>query len=407
MIRRLQVRFVCITMSIVLVMLCAIFWMVSAMTRRNMEKASLEFLYAAAADPDRRFERVDREDAPQFPYFVLDRLADGTVELAGAGGYTGLDQAQMDDLVGLAEASENDFGVLGEYSLRYFRLESVSGVRVAFADISGEVRTLQEMARDGVAIMAVSLLVFLGISVLLARWAVRPVEEAWKSQKQFVADASHELKTPLTVIMTNAQMLQSAADPEQVSRRVEYIAAESRQMRDLVEQLLELARSDTSLPGQQMEPVDLSRTAEMCALTFEPVLFERRHTLLCQIAPGLYVRGSRGRLEQLLGILLDNANKYASPDSQVRLTLRRLDKGRCLLEVFSQGEPLTREQCRKVFQRFYRADPARSADGGFGLGLSIAAGIVRQHGGSIWARPEADGNTFAVRLRTLRRPAAP
>ena len=145
----------------------------------------------------------------------------------------------------------------------------------------------------------------------------------------------------------------------------------------------------------------------MCALTFEPVLFERRHTLLCQIAPGLYVRGSRGRLEQLLGILLDNANKYASPDSQVRLTLRRLDKGRCLLEVFSQGEPLTREQCRKVFQRFYRADPARSADGGFGLGLSIAAGIVRQHGGSIWARPEADGNTFAVRLRTLRRPAAP
>ena len=407
MIRRLQVRFVCITMSIVLVMLCAIFWMVSAMTRRNMEKASLEFLYAAAADPDRRFERVDREDSPQFPYFVLDRLTDGTVELAGAGGYTGLDQAQMDDLVGLAEASENDFGVLGEYSLRYFRLESVSGVRVAFADISGEVRTLQEMARDGVAIMAVSLLVFLGISVLLARWAVRPVEEAWKSQKQFVADASHELKTPLTVIMTNAQMLQSAADPEQVSRRVEYISAESRQMRDLVEQLLELARSDTSLPGQQMEPVDLSRTAEMCALTFEPVLVERRHTLLCQIAPGLYVRGSRGRLEQLLGILLDNANKYASPDSQVRLTLRRLDKGRCLLEVFSQGEPLTREQCRKVFQRFYRADPARSADGGFGLGLSIAAGIVRQHGGSIWARPEADGNTFTVRLRTLRRPAAP
>ena len=250
-----------------------------------------------------------------------------------------------------------------------------------------------------ILIACVSLVVFFFISVFLAWWTVRPVEEAWKGQRQFVADASHELKTPLTVILANADMLQGSVGlTGQTRQRVENIAAESHQMRGLVESLLELARADSGIPREQMSAMDFSAMTERALLTFEAVFFENGHPLTGTITPDLWVLGSSRHLSQVVDILLDNANKYAAPGGTVEVGLRQEDKGRCLLWVRSQGPAIAEEDLERIFRRFYRTDTARSSSGSYGLGLSIADGIVREHKGKIWAESGREGNTFYVRL---------
>lgn len=182
-----------------------------------------------------------------------------------------------------------------------------------FADISSEQQTLQGLVRSSLLIGGGSLLALIGLAILLARWAVRPVETAWRQQKQFVADASHELKTPLTVILTNTELLQSPDyDEAQKQQFTDGIRTMAQQMRALVERLLELARAENARPQAAFAPVCLSEVAETSALLFEAALYERGLTLETQVEPELTVSGDERQLGQLVEILLDNARKYAS-----------------------------------------------------------------------------------------------
>ena len=239
------------------------------------------------------------------------------------------------------------------------------------------------------------------MSVLLSRWAVRPVARAWEQQRQFVADASHELKTPLTVILTNAELLREGTAGAEERRFTDNILTMARPMRALVESLLELARGDACPAAGAMEPVDLSRLVQEAVLPFEPVFFEAGLTLSAEIREGLRVRGVEGQLRQVAEILLDNARKYTPSGGRVTLELTRSGR-HCLLSVAGPGTPLTRQQRQDVFKRFYRADPARSREGSWGLGLSIARETVARHGGRIWADSGPEGNRFTVRLPLLR-----
>ena len=270
-------------------------------------------------------------------------------------------------------------------------------------------------------------LVFLGISVLLSRWAVRPVDLAWRQQRRFVADASHELKTPLAVIMTNAELLQSREYGEENQRKfAEGILATSRRMKILVEQLLELAKTESADVKKNFRPVDFSGLVQSALLTFEAVFFECGLELEAQADEGVTESGEDWKLRQAVDILLDNARKYSRQGGRVRVSLRggetqreegrrhaakrgeaqrrtrgKRAKGRCLLTVESQGQTLSPQELKDIFKRFYRADPARQNDGSFGLGLSIAQGIVNQHGGRIWAESRDGVNSFYIELPTV------
>ena len=245
-----------------------------------------------------------------------------------------------------------------------------------------------------------TLLAFLAMSILLSRWIVRPVDEAWKRQRQFVADASHELKTPLTVIQTNAELLQSGEDASQTRYR-ENILVMSRQMRTLVEGLLDLARADGGMAVTAMETVNLSRLVEDAVLPFEPVFFEQGLTLKSELELGLLVQGSPEKLRQAVDVPLDNARKYTTPGGTVLVRLTR--QGRYgVLSVSGPGKELSPQERRDVFKRFYRVDPAREGEGSYGLGLSIAQEIVTAHGGRIWAEGGGGRNTFLIRLPLCR-----
>ena len=174
----------------------------------------------------------------------------------------------------------------------------------------------------------------------------------------------------------------------------------SRQMRCLVERLLELARSDSGQGAAAFESVDLSAVVENALLPFEPLFFEKGLELASQIEPGITVWGSPEQLGQAADILLDNAQKYSAAGGRVEAQLRRVGKRRCRLCVSSPGNTLSKAECQDIFKRFYRADKARSRDGSFGLGLSIAQSIAERHSGRIWAEGSHGVNTFYIELPT-------
>ena len=166
-------------------------------------------------------------------------------------------------------------------------------------------------------------------------------------------------------------------------------------MRTLVESLLELARVDNGAVRAAFEDTDLSALVEEELLPFEPVYFERGRELDYSVEPDLHIAGSPRHLRQVVSILLDNAVNHAPEGSAVRLYLRR-QGGTAQLTVTNPGD-LSREDCRNIFLRFYRVDAARSG-GGYGLGLPIAQGIIRDHGGKIWAESRDDTVTLTVRI---------
>lgn len=395
MIRRLRFKFVCINMSIVTLMLFAIFAMVFYFTRANLERESMGMMQAVAQDPMRLGGPGELPDGLRLPYFVLELDGDGNV-VSASGGYFDLTDEELLQTLTELSAGRNS-GVLEDYGLRFCRVWSRGAERLVFADMSSEKSVMENLVRNCLIIGAASFAVFLLVSLLLARWAVRPVELAWKRQRQFVADASHELKTPLTVVLSNAQLLdESGGDAQLRSRLTGNILTMSRRMRGLVEGLLELARVDSGLPAQGFERLDLSRLASEAVLPFEPLFYERGLSLECEIEPGIHVKGSAERLTQCLGILLDNAQKYTAERGGALLRLRR--QGRhCLLTLENTGVPLAPEQLRNIFKRFYRADSARSG-GSYGLGLAIARGIAEAHGGKLWAESFENGNRFCLRL---------
>lgn len=396
MLKKLRVRFVCVIMAIVTVMLCSIFGLLYTSTAQNLEEESLSMMRTVAANPFQLGRPNSGGTGVHLPYFLLKVSATGELTAVVGGYYDLSDQVFLTALMEAATAKTGDAGVISEYNLRFLKVRSPLSETIVFADMSSEKATLLGLAKTCAALGVLCLGVFLGIAVLLARWMVRPVEKAWDQQRQFVADASHELKTPLTVIMTNAELLQMS-DGENQSRCVDSILTMSHQMRCLVEHLLELARSDNGQAKMVFEQVDFSALTEDALLPFEAVFFEAGLTLESAVTPGITLTGSQQHLGQLVDILLDNAKKYAQGGT-VRLTLERQNRHHCRLSVSNNAQPMDKAALKDIFKRFYRMDAARSRDGSFGLGLSIAENIVTAHGGKIWA-DYADGRiTFTAEL---------
>ena len=290
-------------------------------------------------------------------------------------------------------------GHLQDGDLYFGVRETISGTKVAFASGSYITNSITNLALLLAAVCACVWAAFLIISIFLARWVVRPTERAWNQQQQFVADASHELKTPLAVMMANNSILLSHADETVESQRrwVESNQQEAHQMLDLVNDMLFLARPENAERQQVRDTVDFSGLVERNVLQFEAVCFERGIELAEEVAPGVSVLGDANRLQRLASTLLDNACKYA--DSHVSVKLSK-ENGQARLAVTNDGAVIPPEDLPHVFDRFYRVDKARvRSEGGVGLGLAIAQEVAHQHGGAITVTSsESAGTAFIAAL---------
>ncbi len=401
MIKTLKIKFVAVTMTIVTVMLAVIFGMVYYFTENNLESDSLNMLRSALSAPF----RPNRPDAVpnevRMPFFTLRTNPHGEFEAVGNGYFDLSDDDFIKNLAYIAFKSDEQTGVIPEYNLRYLKSHTPMGESVVFADISHEKAMLDNLIRSCILIGGISFAAFFILSILLAQWAVKPVAKALEQQRQFVADASHELKTPLTVIITNAEMLNnSQLDKEKQTRFSESILTVSHRMRGLVENLLELARADNGSSKAVFSDMDLSGMVNDAVLPFEPLYFEKGLELQCEIEEGISVKGDSSKLNRAVDILLDNAMKYAEDDSIVKLKLKKQGAS-CIISVASCGKTVSKADLKNIFKRFYRIDKSRTSPQSYGLGLSIAESIVSEHGGRIWAASENGVNTFYIRLNLI------
>jgi len=396
--KKLRVRFICINMAIVTVMLAVIFGLVLHFTGNSLERESIRMMQSVGQGPAHLPRPGELQDGVRLPYFFLQVTPQGELKVGGNSEFDLSDTVFLQEIFSASYAQQAQTGVLEDYNLRFYKAGGPGPQTLVFADMTSEQATLRNLMRTCVAIGIIGLAGFFVISLFLARWAVKPVDEAWNQQKQFVADASHELKTPLTVILTNSELLQSGESNQELRQQcADNISVMAGQMRGLVENLLDLARADNGQVQTAMALLDYSELVSDCLLPFEPVFFEKGMELKCDIASGLFVRGSDSYLRQVVDILLDNAQKYAFPSGGVGVTLRK-QGSHCLLAVANQGPTIPEEELKNIFKRFYRADKARSRDGSYGLGLSIAQRVVEEHGGRITADSRNNVNTFQVLL---------
>ncbi len=385
MLRKLRLKFVALSMSLVTVVLAAVFVAGIFSARDNLEHISREVLWRAIKEPPGETDAGFGGKGAALPYFTAEVWYGHPTRSSGT--YPDLDSDKVSEIVEACLEKPEKEGNLPQYGLRYLRKGDGLHIRVAFVDMSMAAETFRKTVKSQFMIALLALLPLLGVSVLLSRRAVAPVERAWNQQRRFLSDASHELKTPLTVILSNAELLEAADLPERPRRWTENIRAESGRMKTLVEEMLTLARADDAAPSAPYGEAALSDIALDCALSFEPVAFELGKPLLYEIAPDVQVTGDAEKLRRLVSILLDNALKYGAEGGAVSLTLEKIDR-QAKLTVSNPGTPIPPETLSHLFERFYRGDASRGESSGFGLGLSIADAIAKEHRATL--RAESD-----------------
>lgn len=409
MLARLRREFIAITMLLVGLVLVGVLGMIfvsNAMTLRSVTARILDRALEGDITSAQIGDTTGEQSAEIMLAVVVELSPEG--ELLDLGNSpVEIPEETLDDVVAEIMSTGRDEGECASYPISWKRARMPWGWRVALVDTYSRDAAMRTQALNGFAIFVASMGVLFVVSYLLSGWALRPVERAWNQQRRFVSDASHELKTPLAVILANTQILEREQDVGEGAKRwLRSTHEEATHMRELVDDLLTLARADEAAGGHgssaetEAEEVDLTDIVSSCCLEFDAVAFERGCTIEEKLAPALRARVRPADYQRVVRTLLDNATKYARDGSVVTVSLSKAGR-RSRLTVNNQGETISPEELEHLFDRFYRTDGARqrTSTGGFGLGLAIAKSLVESSGGSIYATStKTGGTTFFVEL---------
>ena len=404
---RLKIKFLFYNMAIVTAVIGVTFFAAAAVVKSRSYQETDQILSQIAEGAGSRII-FDGASQVRVPHFSVIVTADGAM-LLQEGNYNSFpDQAFLDEVILLGMDGRGETGFLPEYSLKYFREARPEGVFLAFADTSYSETMMESVWQYGAAACVGIWLLFFVLSWFFAGWAVRPLEKAMTAQKEFVANASHELKTPLTILAANTELLSGhiSGRDEESDKWLENMKQECQEMRKLVESLLTLARSDAGTGKKKaFSRFDFGELLMEELLTFEPVFYQAGRMLSyedLEESREFFVNGNREELKQLLQVLLDNAVRYSAPQSATTVSMEETGRGGFCLQVKSHGTPIPKEQREAVFERFYRGDTSRASGFGCGLGLSIAKEIAREHKAVLGLTCEDGANCFYLKMRTAR-----
>lgn len=429
MFKQLRNRFLILNLSIISVMMLMAFAAIYIITYQNVQKS----INSELSDTTGFYSKSDNMKANHM-HGINEMFGRGRMNRNGRLSERSVSFSLVLDSQGAIVSKESSFTIeddfasraiaaahLGSSNTGTFSLDGDSwaftaytvdtGRRIVFVDVTSEKKILTHMINTFLIVTVVMLIVIYFVSRFFAARSINPIETAFNNQKQFIADASHELKTPLTVINTNVDVLLSYGDEtiNSQSKWLHYIKSESERMAKLTGDLLYLTQMDSedSLRAQKHRDSDkvfrslnLSETVENGILTMEAVFFEHELQLDYSISPDLWIHGSAEQLQEVLMILLDNALKYTNPGGHITVSLERR-MGTAHLLVENTGDGISPEHIDKIFDRFYRTDKSRTrSSGGYGLGLSIAKTIIQHHKGKIYVESSPGRNTvFHVELR--------
>ncbi len=316
-------------------------------------------------------------------------------------GHAYMQKPVLNAAVSYVLGESTDFGLIFRYNLIYYKNVTAFGCRIAFADASNYFSYLKSILTYDSILFLLALIILFLITKKLSSIFVKPVERAWEQQQNFIADASHELKTPLTVILANYNILNAHRSNtiEEQFKWIESTGEEATHMKDLVDKMLMLAKADNQKQQLTLSELDLSEMVTKLCLQFEPVAFEKGVTLQTTVEPGIRMIGDSTALSQIVHILIDNAVKYAGMGGSAEVFL---DKKQNVIRLSARnsGAPIDPQDLPHIFERFYRSDKARTAGGGYGLGLAICKTLVEQQKGEIAvASSEETGTEFTVRFK--------
>lgn len=403
MIKKLRRKFILIVMSLISAVLLTVFIGIGVYYASSLQTEAYQSLEAA-------IERPAEERGPKFqiggqvpegfehdPMAILTVSKEGIVKLISAERID-IDTASLQDITQDILNTNQNRGELKAYDIRYVLNVKDGKIKIALMPLSLEHARLNKvLLTSGLGIIGAFFVILLA-SIFLSHWVLRPVEIAWKQQRQFVADASHELKTPLTVILANTGILKSHPE-DTITKQMTWITnteEEAKQMKGLVEDMLFLAKSDDTSMETIMQSFDLSEAINAAALTFEPLAFEQGRSLAVNIEPNISIIGNEEQIKQVMGILIDNAIKYSNSNSEINISLKK-EQNEAKIMVSNMGPIISKDEMKHLFDRFYIADPSRTEKGN-GLGLSIAQNIILKHKGHILAESDANNTRFQISL---------
>lgn len=352
-----------------------------------------------ALDFDYENETMDANPIFDEMVIAVYSLENNSIVYKGVGKDVDLNMDELDGYIEKVVSSNVDVGWLSLLKLKYNKRTEEGLVKIVLSNGSLSRRNNAPYLIISGGTLLIGIACYFVISLSLAKIALKPVEDSWSKQRQFVADASHELKTPLSVIMANTEIIASHQDETVASQMkwIENTRAESKRMADLVADLLFLAKHDDGHQAPK-EVVNLSDCIETSALGYDAVFYENGKEFRYEICKNAKVYGNAGQFKQLVTILLDNANKYSQGKGNIYLSLVTAGK-KAVLTVANDSDELTDENIEHLFDRFYTVDKSRNTDkGGNGLGLSIAKTICQNHDGDLTVSYVNGRTTFTAEL---------
>ncbi len=402
MLKRLKLKFILNNMFLVGIVLVAIFFSLCVMnffieesklsntleSNLILAEKELPFLPQSMKEPEKLIYKTE---------VTVLVLKDGTIISATE---NDLDSDFLKEISLRVLEADYDRGGIRNTDLSFMKKETPHGTLISYVSREHLRERMKESISQSWLAGFISLLLFLYISKRLADIAIAPVEKAWEQQKQFLADASHDLKTPLTVILANNNIL-SAHKEDTVESQMKWIESTSEEagrMSDLVNKMLELAKSEATKEELKLSETDISETVENAILQFEVVAFEKNILIDGDIQPGIIAKTHRSTFSKVLEILFDNAIKYSNENERITVSLTQSSK-KAIFTINNKGEYIDEKELPHIFERFYRTNKEREV-GGHGLGLSIAKKKCDMIGAKLSADSNAlDGTTFTITMK--------
>lgn len=409
MLRQLKIKFIAITMILVSIILLFVFTLMYQSNVKATYDKSVEDLKTISTLDISKFSEPQTnkvlKELQFVPLFIVNIDESGVI-LSQIKSNISMDDESFKSIVKIAHESQDDIGTIKSMDIRYYRKHYSLYDKISFIDISRDNTTLDNLFVVFIMTGVMTLIFFFFIILFLSNWALLPVEKTWSQQKQFIADASHELKTPLTVLLANMDILENNKS-DTIQSQIKWIQAskqEAKQMKNLIEEMLFLAKSDANRIDNSKSTINVSDTLFSLILSMEVIAFEKNVIInyASTIDDNLYTIANEKQLMSLLSILLENACKYAYEETSITVKLKR-EQSKIKFEINNYGPVIPKNDIAHIFERFYRVDKSRNKEhGGYGLGLSIAKKITDENNMKISVESSAEkGTTFKVIMNAV------